>query len=194
MRTRTFLISLLVLAGLTCGIAIDALAQGGGGGAFGGGGGAAGGRGGGRGGILTADQTTKINEAVQADLTALTTKLTDAQKAAVTAALAKDAIEASVKTKIEAVVKIQVEIAMLKYTKGIKPIISTITDEQKTQLDASTNAYNQLFGTTGAGGRQRGAGGPGGAGGAGGFGGGGAGGAGGFGGAGGGRRGAPGGN
>jgi Spy/CpxP family protein refolding chaperone len=138
MKTRTLVISLLVIAGLACGIAIQAVAQQGGG--FGGGMQMPG--------ALTQEQRTKINEAVQADMAALTAKLTEAQTAAVKAALAKDATEASVKAKIEAVGKIQTDIAILKFTKGIKAI--TLTDEQKTGMEASpAMAYNQLFGAGG---------------------------------------------
>ena len=100
--------------------------------------------GGGRG--LTQDQTQKINDAVQSDITDLNTKLADAQKEAITAALAKDATEASVKAKIEAAAAIQVKIAMLRYAKGIKPIVKDITDEQKKQLnDMGAQGYSQLF-------------------------------------------------
>ena len=84
---------------------------------------------------LTQAQTQKITDAVQSDIADLNTKLADAQKEAIKAALAKDATEASVKAKIDAVVAIQVKIAMLRYTKGIKPIAIDITDEQKTQLN-----------------------------------------------------------
>jgi hypothetical protein len=135
MKTRTLVISLLVIAGLACGIAIQAVAQQGGGG-FGGGGMQ-------MPGALTQEQRTKLNEAVPADMT---TKLQDAQKAAVVAAIAKDATEASVKAKIEAVAKIQVEIALLKF-KAVKTI--ALTDEQKTAMESSGMAYNQLFGSTG---------------------------------------------
>jgi Spy/CpxP family protein refolding chaperone len=136
MKIRTLVILLLVVVGLAYGIAFQAVAQGQGAG-----------RGMGMRSGLTQEQMTQITEAVQAEMAALNTKLTDAQKAAVTAALAKDATEASVKAKIEAVVKIQTEIAMLRFTKGVKTIASTITDEQKTQMNASPGtAYQQLFG------------------------------------------------
>ena len=98
------------------------------------------------GGGLTQAQTQKITDAVQADIAALNTKLANAQKEAIKAALAKDATEASVKAKINAVVAIQVKIAILRYTKGIKPIAKDITDEQKKQLnDMGAQGYNQLF-------------------------------------------------
>ena len=96
-----------------------------------------------------------------ADLAALTTKLSDAQKEAITAALAKDATEASVKEKLDKVAKIQTDIAMLRYSKAVKPIVASITDDQKTQIDAAPGAtYNQLFGGGGGfGGGRRGGGG-----------------------------------
>jgi hypothetical protein len=99
---------------------------------------------------LTQEQTTKINDAVQTEMTALTQKLADAQKAALKAALDKEVSEASVKGKIDAVLKVQGEIAMLKYTKGVKTIVNDVTNEQKTQMDASPGTpYQQLFGSGG---------------------------------------------
>jgi hypothetical protein len=85
------------------------------------------------------------------------TKLQDAQRAAVAAALAKDATEASVKAKVDAMVKLQAEIAMLRYSKGLKANIKDIADEQKTQLnEMGAGAYNQLFvGRMGASGMPR---------------------------------------
>jgi spore coat protein CotH len=96
---------------------------------------------------LTQEQRTKIDEAVLADMAALTQKLTNAQKDAVKAAMDKNATAANIKAKIEAVAKIQTEIAMLQFTKGIKAI--TLTDEQKTGMEASSSmAYQQLFGSS----------------------------------------------
>jgi Spy/CpxP family protein refolding chaperone len=153
MKNRTLLISLLVIACLACGIGIQAIAQGpgGGGGGFGGmgGGGGMGGMGGGMGGFqmpagsITQEQRTKLSEAVPADKT---TALNDAQKAAVVAAIAKDATEASVKAKIDAVAKIQTEIAILKF-KQIKAL--ALTEEQITALKDNPQAYNTLFGSGG---------------------------------------------
>jgi hypothetical protein len=113
--------------------------------------------GGGRGGALTQEQNQQIMTAVtgSAELTALNTKLADAQKAAVTAALAADATEASVRAKVEAVSKIQTDIAMLRYTVAVKPIVASITADQKTQIDGAPPAatYGQLFGGGFGGGR-----------------------------------------
>ena len=95
---------------------------------------------------LTQAQTQKITDAVQFDMADLNAKLADAQKEAIKAALAKDETTASVKLKIEAVVAIQLKIAMLRYTKGIIPIAKDVTDEQKTKLNAmGAQGYNQLF-------------------------------------------------
>jgi Spy/CpxP family protein refolding chaperone len=119
-------------------------APGGGMGGFGGMGGPGGGAPGGTG--LTQDQTQKINDAVQSDISALNTKLQDAQKAAITAALDKDATTESIKAKVDTVVKIQADIAMLRYTKGVKLIATAITDDQKSQLkDNAARGYQQLF-------------------------------------------------
>ena len=138
----------------------------------GGGGGFGGGFGGGRGMVLNQDQMTQIRDAMTAsadDMTALTTKLTAAQKDAIDAALKKDATESDVKAKLEAVAKIQTDIAMLRYTKAVKPMAASVTDDQKTQIDAApAGTYNMLFGGGFGGGRggRRGGGGGGGGGGA----------------------------
>jgi enterochelin esterase-like enzyme/uncharacterized protein YbjQ (UPF0145 family) len=100
----------------------------------------------GMGGGLTQAQTQKITDAVQSEIAELNKQLADAQKEAIKTALAKDATEASVKAKVDAVVAIQVKIAMLRYAKGIKPIAQDITDEQQKQLnDMGAQGYNQLF-------------------------------------------------
>ncbi len=100
----------------------------------------------GMGGGLTQAQTQKITDAVQSEIAELNKKLADAQKEAVKAALAKGATQASVKAKVDAVVAIQVKIAMLRYTKGIKPIAQDISEEQQKQLnDMGAQGYNQLF-------------------------------------------------
>ncbi len=160
MKTRTFLKCLTVAAAMLCAATLQVVAQPGGGG---------GGFGGGRGrGALTPEQMQQMRDALpadSADMTALTTKLTAAQKEAVDAALAKDATEASVKAKIEAVAKIQTDIAVLRYNKAVKPIVASVTAEQKTQIDAAPGVtYNQLFGGGGGFGGRRGGGGFGGGG------------------------------
>ena len=100
----------------------------------------------GMGGGLTQAQTQKITDAVQSDIADLNKQLADAQREAIKSALANDAAEASVKAKIEAVAAIQVKIAMLRYTKGIKPIAKDISDVQKRQLNGmGAQGYNQLF-------------------------------------------------
>lgn len=123
------------------------------------------------GGMLTPDQRTKMREAMQAsqtELTQLNEKLAAAQKEALTAALAKDASEKTVRAKVEAVAKIQTDISMLRF-KGLKDIASTITDEQKTQMQERPGmGYNMLLGGFGGMGGRGGAGGRGGGGGGGG--------------------------
>jgi Spy/CpxP family protein refolding chaperone len=163
MKTKkTMLVAALVAGSLLAG-STGVFAQAGGGG----------GRGGGRGGVLTQEQNQQIMTAVQgsADLTALTTKLAAAQKEAVDAALAPDATADSVRAKVEAVAKIQTDIAVLRYTVAVKPVVASITADQKTQIDAAPPAatYGQLFGGGAFGGgrgRRGGGGGAGGAGGA----------------------------
>ncbi len=151
MKTRTFLTHIVVAAGLLSVSAFQAAAQAPGGG--------------GMGTMLTQEQRTKLRESAQsAELTQLNEKLAAAQKEAVNAALAKDASEKTVRAKIEAVTKIQTEIAMLRF-KAVKEIASTITDEQKTQMDSRPGmAYNMLLGGFGGmmGGGRRGGGGGGG--------------------------------
>jgi Spy/CpxP family protein refolding chaperone len=149
MKTRMFLTYMFVAASLLCAAAFQAVAQAPGGG--------------GPGGILTQEQRTKMREtmqALQADLSPMTNKLAVAQKDAVKAALAKDADAQAVRAKIEAVAKIQTDIAVLRF-KAVKEIASTLTDEQKTQMDERPGmAYNSLFGGMGfMGGGRRGGGG-----------------------------------
>ena len=94
-----------------------------------------GGRGGGFG-VLNEDQRTKMRDAMQAsqaELAPLNEKLQAAQKEALNAALAKNPDEKTVRAKIEAVQKIQADIAIARL-KAMKPVISTLTEEQKTQL------------------------------------------------------------
>jgi Spy/CpxP family protein refolding chaperone len=143
MKTRTFLTPIVVAVSLLCATSFQAFAQ----------------QQGAGGGILTQEQRTKMRETVQAsqaDLAPLTNKLAVAQKEAVKAALAKDADEKTVRAKLEAVAKIQTDIAVLRL-KAVKEIASTLTDEQKTQIEARPgSAYNSLFGGMGGGGARRG--------------------------------------
>lgn len=153
MKTRTFLASTLVAAGLLCAAPFHAVAQA---------------PGGGMGGMLTQDQRTKLRETMQAsqtEMTQLTEKLAAAQKEALKAALAKNADEKVLRTKIEAVAKIQTDIALLRF-KAVKEIAATITDEQKTQMETRPGmAYNMLMGGGFGGMGRRGGGGGGGGGG-----------------------------
>ena len=164
MKSSTFLKSLLVATGLLCATSMQVSAQPGGGGGGGGGGGR-----GGRGGALTQEQRTQLTDAVNAapELADLNAKLAAAQKEAVDAGLSPRSTDSSVRAKLEAVAKIQTEIGMLHYTKGVKTIAASVTADQKTQIDAAPGAvYGQLYGTAngraGAGGRGGAAGGGGG--------------------------------
>ena len=118
----------------------------GGGGGFGGFGGFGGG-----GGALTADQTAQLNSALsnaQPELTPLQDKLTAAEKDVVTAALATSD-DATVRFKLESLANIQTDIAMLRYTKGVTKVAATITEDQKTNINATPGpTYYALFGGT----------------------------------------------
>jgi len=142
MKTRTFLAPLMIAASLLAAATFQAVAQ-----APGGGGGMRG-----MGGVLTQEQRTKMRETMQSsqtEMTQLNEKLAAAQKEAVKVALAKDASEQALRAKIEAVAKIQADIAVLRF-KGVKAIAPTITDEQKTQMDSQPGmGYNMLFGGLG---------------------------------------------
>ena len=138
-------------------------------------------------GLLTQEQQQTLNEALQNDtvLTDLGPNLTAAQKDTVNAVLDKNATGDSVKAKLQAMADIEAQIAMERYNKGVKSVASSVTDDQKSQLDDMPNgsgytaAYSQLFGGGrggfggfgGTNGAARGRGGRGGGGGRGGFGG-----------------------
>jgi Spy/CpxP family protein refolding chaperone len=146
MKTRTFLTHLVAVAGLVGLAAFSAQAQAPGGG--------------GPRGILTQEQRTKMRDAMQGsqtDLTQLNEKLAAAQKDALKAILAKNPDEKTVRAKIEAVTKVQVEMAMLRF-KALKEIAPTLTEEQKTQMEERPAlGYNALlggFGGMGPGGRR----------------------------------------
>jgi S-formylglutathione hydrolase FrmB len=138
-------------------------------------------------GLLTQEQQQTLNEALQNDtvLTDLGPDLTAAQKDTVNAVLDKNATGDSVKAKLQAMADIEAQIAMERYNKGVRSVASSVTDDQKSQLDDMPNgfgytaAYSQLFGGGrggfggfgGTNGAARGRGGRGGGGGRGGFGG-----------------------
>ncbi len=108
-----------------------------------------GGRGGGGfGGPLTADQTAQLDNAIapaQTNFTSLQDQLTAAQKDVVTAVLAKSD-DNTVRAKLEAVAKIQMDIAVLRYTKGVHAIAASVTAEQKTAINAApAPAYDTFF-------------------------------------------------
>jgi Spy/CpxP family protein refolding chaperone len=130
-------------------------------------GGGQGGRGGFRG-VLTEDQMTKMREAMQesqADFAQLNEKLAAAQKEALKAAAAKNADAAAVRAKVEAVAKIQTDIAMMR-VKVLKDVLGSLTDEQKAQIEERPGmTYGMFFGggfggmPGGMGGQRRGGGG-----------------------------------
>lgn len=136
MKTQSFLTSIVLAAGLLLPAAYQASAQapGGGRGGFG---------------VLTDEQRTQLREsmqATQADLAPLNEKLAAAQKEALKAALAKTPDEKVVREKLEAVAKIQTDIAMLRL-KSIKGIAASLTDEQKTQIEERPGmTYMMLLG------------------------------------------------
>jgi hypothetical protein len=71
----------------------------------------------------------------------------NARNEAVKAALANDTTEASVKTKMDVVVKIMGEIAILQYSKGFKTLVKEVGDDQKNQLtDNILMGYSEIFG------------------------------------------------
>src|ERR1019366_4979769 len=179
-KTRPFIIV------TTYGLTNEGPGPGGRGGRGGRGFGGFGGFGGGFG-LLTQEQQQTMNEALQNDtvLTDLGPDLTAAQKDTVNAVLDKNATGDSVKAKLQAMADIEAQIAMERYNKGVKSVASSVTDDQKSQLDDMPNgsgytaAYAQLFGGGrggfggfgGTNGAARGRGGRGGRGGGGGFGG-----------------------
>ena len=140
MKLRSFFKCTAVASALLCASALTGYAQ-----AQGGGGGGAG-RGGM--GVLTQEQRTKMRDAIQSEITPLMQQLVAAEKEAVKAALS-DASEDSLKSKIEAVNKLQGQIAVVR-VKGFKAIASTLTSEQKEQLEGMRDGgYMALFGATG---------------------------------------------
>jgi hypothetical protein len=95
---------------------------------------------------LTWNQMQTIDDAAQSDPRGLNATLQNAQKAAIAAALDKNAAEDDARGKIETVVKIQLEIAMRRYDKGLKPILKDITEGQKAQLNSNASwGFQQLF-------------------------------------------------
>jgi beta-glucosidase len=108
-----------------------------------------GGRGGGGfGGPLTADQTTQLDNSLasaQTDFTSLQNRLAAAQKDVITASLAKGDDNA-VRAKLEEVAKIQTDIAVLRYTKGVHAIAASVTADQKTTINATpAPTYDAFF-------------------------------------------------
>lgn len=134
MKTQSFLTHLVVAASLLLPVAYQAAAQA---------------PRAGMGGVLTEEQRTQLREsmqAAQAELAPLNEKLAAAQKEALKAALAKTPDEKVIREKVEAVAKIQTEIALLRF-KSVKGVVGTITDEQKAQIEERPGiTYMMLLG------------------------------------------------
>jgi hypothetical protein len=129
MNTRILTYALAV-AGLLCGTFQTAAQQG---------------SGGGRGPILSQEDRTAVREATREQLTRLRADLQAAQKAAVEAALSENAKDEDVKAKLEAVTKIQNEIALV-YCKAVKKTVK-FTDEQTSRMKENPGiGYMTLFG------------------------------------------------
>ncbi len=73
-------------------------------------------------------------------MTALTTKLDRGPKGRDGCGVGQGRDGDAVRAKLEAVAKIQTDIAMLHYSKAVKPIAASVTDDQKTQIDAMRRA------------------------------------------------------
>jgi hypothetical protein len=150
MKTK-ILTCALAAAGLLCGAAFQAAAQQGGGG--------------GRAAILSQEDRTSVVEATRPQLAKLRADLQAAQKAAIQTALSEDAKDEDIKAKLEAVSKIQNEMALV-WCKALKKNVK-LTDEQTSRIkENSAIGYMTLFGPGGFGGRgggRRGGGGGGGA-------------------------------
>jgi len=139
----------LAAAGLLCGATFQAAAQQGGGG--------------GRGMILSQEDRTAVMDATRPQLTKLRADLLEAQKAAIETALAENAKDEEIKAKLEAVSKIQNEIALV-WCKAVKKNVK-LTDDQTSRLKENPGfGYMQLFGQMGGGRGRRGGGGGGGGG------------------------------
>jgi hypothetical protein len=125
---------------------LDVTASGGNSGTFNVAGGGGFGRGGG---ALTAEQSAQLNQAItdaQTELAPLQDKLAAAQKDVVNAALAKSD-DATVQSKLEALSNIQTEMAIVRYNQGVRKVAATITDGQKTNLNATAaQTYYSFFG------------------------------------------------
>ena len=145
MKTRTFVKPIAVLSSFLVGAGLQTMAQ-----PVQGGPGGPGGR------VrfeLAGDQQSKVRDARRAsenERTQLNQKLAEAQKDAVAAALAEKPDEKIIRSKLEAVAKLQVEIGMLN-CKNFKEV--QFTDDQKEQLtNTPLLGFGVLYGGMGPGG------------------------------------------
>ena len=121
----------LAAAGLLCGAAFQATAQRGGDG--------------GRGGILSMEDRTAVQEATREQMTKLRADLQAAQGAAIQAALSEDATVEDIKAKLEAVFKIQNDMALV-YCQAVRKNVK-FTDDQTSLMKADTGlGHMTLFG------------------------------------------------
>jgi uncharacterized membrane protein YgcG len=99
--------------------------------------------------VVTAEDRQAITAAVQADTSyaKLRTDLQAAQLAAVQAALVKDAKDADIKAKVDAVAKLQAEMAVA-YSKIVTKTVK-FTDDQVSQLKTNAASYATIFGGAG---------------------------------------------
>lgn len=145
MKTQTFVTQMAVLSICLVGAALQTMAQPAQGGP--------GGPGGRARFELAGDQQTKVREARRAsenERTQLNQKLAEAQKDAVAAALAEKPDEKTIRSKLEAVAKLQVEIGLLN-CKNFKEV--QFTDDQKEQLaNTPLLGFGVLYGGMGPGG------------------------------------------
>ncbi len=108
---------------------------------------APGGQGRGGFGFLNEDQRTKMREAMQAsqaDMQKYSEKLAEAQREALKIALAKNVDEKALRAKMEAVQKIQNDMALARL-KALKDVTSTLTDEQKKQIEERPGMAYMMF-------------------------------------------------
>ncbi len=152
MKIGTFVRQMAVLSSFLLGAVLQTVAQPGPGGP-----GGAGGPGGPIRFELTAEQQTKVREASQASATEreqLNQKLMAAQKEAIAAALAEKPDEQTVRSKLEAITKLQTELGLLNF-KNFRDV--KFTDAQKEQLTSLPPlGHMVLFGGRGPGAMGRG--------------------------------------
>jgi len=149
MKAKLLLTPILAATGLLLAAAFPANAQPAGGG-------------GGRGmSFLSEDHRAKMQEINRSpEIAQLNTKLAAAQKEAVTAAMAENPDESVIRSKIEAVHKLQTDLALAHF-KAMKEVLSSLSSDEKPEMNTrpAQMTYGMLFGGFGGGGRRGGGGG-----------------------------------